>query len=81
MAPARNFSGAVAVVDGAEDLPFCFGNCSYPVDHAEQVFPMLYPNAKGKGTYLAPVTGHGLNLHYSAVEAYRWIQDFVRENV
>lgn len=80
-APAKSFTAPVAVVDGAEDLPFCYGNCSYPTNHAQQVFPMLYPNVNKTGTYLAPVTGHGVNLHYSAVSSFMWIQDFVRENV
>ncbi|KAH9827513.1 Alpha/beta hydrolase family [Teratosphaeria destructans] len=54
--PAVNFTGPVAVVDGAEDLPFCAGNCSYPVDKAAAVKPMLYaglPAAKF-ASYLRP---------------------------
>lgn len=81
MAPAPNFTAPVIVVDGAEDLPFCFGNCSYPTNHADQVFPMLYPGVKTHDSYLAPVTGHGVNLHYSAVTAYNVIQKFVQANV
>lgn len=81
-APAKNFTGPVAVVDGAEDLPFCFGNCSYPTNQAQAVFAKLYPNVptSKQGAYLAPVTGHGLNLHYSAVEAYYYAQNFLKKN-
>lgn len=76
VAPASNFTGSVAVVNGAEDLAFCTGNCSYPTDLAEAAL-QLYPRASNKGTYLAPLTGHGINLHYSAVAAYHYIQDFI----
>lgn len=87
VAPAMNYSRPVAVVNGAEDLPFCYGNCSYPTNQAAKVFPALYPmlangtNTSGMmGAYLAPTTGHGLNLHYSAVGAYYYIQTFLRRN-
>lgn len=78
--PAPGFTKPLAVVDGAEDLPFCYGNCSYPTNQAALVQPMLYPNLSSEnfGTYLAPVTGHGLNLHYSAVGAYDYIQSFLK---
>ncbi|KAF2763623.1 hypothetical protein EJ03DRAFT_322631 [Teratosphaeria nubilosa] len=77
--PAMDFTGPVAVVDGAEDLPFCSGNCSYPVDLAAAVKPMLYAGLEARkfASYLAPVTGHGVNLHYSAGEAFEWIQAFL----
>ncbi|EME38054.1 hypothetical protein DOTSEDRAFT_75960 [Dothistroma septosporum NZE10] len=81
MATAMNYTHPVAVVNGAEDLPFCLGNCSYPTNKAQAVFPMLYPATNVTGTFLGEVAGHGLNLHYSAVEAYHYIQDFVGKNV
>ncbi|KAF7192168.1 hypothetical protein HII31_06554 [Pseudocercospora fuligena] len=73
---ASNYTKPVAVVNGANDFPFCFGNCSYPTDLAEAVFPKLYPATKKTGAFLAETAGHGLNLHYSAVEAYHYLQDF-----
>jgi pimeloyl-ACP methyl ester carboxylesterase len=76
VAEAGNFTGSVAVVNGAEDLPFCTANCSYPTNLAQAAL-QLYPQAKNKGTYLAPLTGHGVNLHYSAVAAYHYIQNFI----
>jgi hypothetical protein len=57
IAPASNFTSSVAVVNGAEDLPFCTGNCSYPTNLAQAVFSTLYPAAKITGAYLAPLTG------------------------
>ncbi|KAL5381160.1 hypothetical protein DPSP01_007414 [Paraphaeosphaeria sporulosa] len=79
--PAANWTKPVAVINGDEDLAFCFGNCSAPVNKAEAVFPLLYPRAKTTGAYLARNTGHGLNLHYSAMEAYHYIQEFIGKNV
>lgn len=78
---AANYTRPVAVVNGANDLPFCFGNCSYPTNLAQAALTMLYPATSKKGTYLAPTTGHGLNLHYSAVAAYHYIQDFITQNM
>lgn len=77
--PARRFAGPVAVVNGIEDLPFCFGNCTFKGDLSKQVFPELYPDLSlsKTGSYNAPVAGHGLNLHYSSVEAYHFIQIFL----
>lgn len=76
---AKNFTGPVAVVNGAEDLPFCFSNCSYPTNLPAQV-KMLYPqvSAMNFSTYLAPIAGHGVNLHYSASGAYDFIQGFLK---
>lgn len=79
--PAMNYTRPVAVVNGINDLPFCFGNCTYPTNLAQAVFPMLYPATNKTGAYLAQVAGHGFNLHYSAVEAYHYAQDFISANV
>ncbi|KAL9528606.1 hypothetical protein SMMN14_07957 [Sphaerulina musiva] len=79
--PAMNYTKPVAVVNGANDFPFCYGNCTFPMNLAEAVFPALYPAASRTGAYLAEVAGHGLNLHYSAVEAYRFAQDFLGRGI
>ncbi|TKX23923.1 hypothetical protein C1H76_3861 [Elsinoe australis] len=79
--PAANYTGAVAVVNGDADLPFCFGNCTTPTDLTAAVLPQLYPNLDQNktGTYVAPLTGHGLNLHYTAGGAYAFIQKFIKD--
>lgn len=79
--PAPKYNGSVIVVNGANDLPFCSGNCTYPMDLAKAVQPKLYSSlAQSKfDSYLAPVTGHGVNLHYSAVAAYEYLQDFLQK--
>lgn len=76
---APNYMGLAAVVDGAEDLAFCYGNCSYPVNHAQQALSLV-PKARNTTTYLAPNTGHGVNLHYSAPDTYKFIQNFFTSN-
>ncbi|GAB7338761.1 hypothetical protein MBLNU457_5470t1 [Dothideomycetes sp. NU457] len=78
--PAMNYTGPVAVVDGANDLPFCFGNCSYPSNQLTPVLSALYPNVPMNmtGTFQVPVTGHGINLHYSAQTAYNYIMTFLK---
>jgi pimeloyl-ACP methyl ester carboxylesterase len=77
-----NFTNPVAVVNGINDIPFCGGNCSYPVDQAKAVQPKYYPNVAEAdfGSYLAPVAGHGLNFHYSATAAFEYIQKFLVEH-
>lgn len=79
---ASNYTGAIAVVNAAYDLPFCSGNCTYPTNLGDAVIPALYPRANGTSgnTYVQPDAGHGLNLHYSAVEGYAFIQDFVKRS-
>lgn len=80
--PAKDYNKPVAVVNGANDHPFCAGNCTYPVDLSAAVQPKLYPKLDDGnfGTYLAPVTGHGLNFHYSANEAFEYVQKFLEEH-
>jgi len=80
--PAKNYTNPVAVVNGANDLPFCFGNCSYPTNQLTPVFTALYPNVpmNRTGSYMAPTTGHGVNLHYTAEAAYSYIMTFLKGN-
>ncbi|THZ04904.1 alpha/beta-hydrolase [Aureobasidium pullulans] len=78
--PAMNFTGPVAIVNGAADLPFCFGNCSYPMNLAEAAVNALYPASMAKDNYLAPSTGHGVNLHYTAMDAYKFIGSFLKQS-
>ena len=81
-AVASNYTRPIAVVNGDNDLPFCSANCSYPTNLAAAVQPALYPVVASAdfGTYLAPTTGHGLNLHYTAEAAYEYIQTFINQH-
>lgn len=78
--PAVNYTGAVAVVNGVEDLPFCLGNCSYPTELGAAVQPVLFPAARNlsNSVLTLPDVAHGINLQYGATRAYAFIQNFVR---
>lgn len=80
--PAPGFTSPLAVVNGAEDLPFCSGNCSYPSNQGDVVKQSLYANLASSNfsSYIAPTTGHGVNLHYSATDSFMFIQTFLREH-
>lgn len=76
-----SFTGPVDIVNGLNDLPNCFGNCLLPYDKVAAAKEKLYPAASnGSDSYLAPDTGHGLNFHYTASEAYEHIHNFLRKN-
>jgi pimeloyl-ACP methyl ester carboxylesterase len=82
VAPAVKYDKPVLVVNGENDLPFCFGNCTYPTDFSEPVLG-LYPalakdNSKFK-TLMVEGTGHGVNLHYTAQKAFEWIQKTLKD--
>jgi hypothetical protein len=80
MVPAPLFTGPIDVVDGEFDLPFCDGNCDIG-DKPAAVKLALYPLAALSSTsYIAKDAGHGLNLHYSAADAYAQIFQFLASN-
>ena len=64
------------------DVPFCSGDCTYPMDLAASTRATLYPNARAQGSRTAIVekSGHCINAHYSAPEAYIQIADFLKAN-
>lgn len=75
---AANFTGPVDIVDGLNDYPFCAGNCAYPSDQAQASIAKAFPMAAASSqSILLPVTGHGVNLHYSAPQAYSQINAFL----
>ncbi|KZO92818.1 alpha/beta-hydrolase, partial [Calocera viscosa TUFC12733] len=72
-APAENFTGPVMLVTGAQDFPFCGGNC-YSLQPSnltilQETGSTLFPASKF--SYYAPQeTGHDVNLHLSAPGTY-----------
>lgn len=77
--PAASFNGSVFVIDGENDFIFCQANCSFPTNQAALVLEKLYPAASNSSqSYIIPNTGHGINLHYTAPEAYQKILGFVQ---
>lgn len=75
------FTGPVDVVVGEADFIFCGSDCHVPNDHSAEVQPALYPNAaKGSQSYLVPNSGHNINAHYSAGQAYQQMLKFLSDN-
>lgn len=80
---SSKFTGPVLIVTGANDVPFCGGDClntggassSIPGD-AKSAFP----SAKAFSVVIQPNTAHGLNLHYNATAGYKEIADFLGKN-
>lgn len=78
---AAKFTGAIDVVVGENDVPDCQGNCFYPQNLVSAVRGELFPAARNSSSwYIVPGTGHGINFHYTANEAYAQIQTFVKNN-
>jgi pimeloyl-ACP methyl ester carboxylesterase len=75
--PAFNYTKPIAIVNGASDLPFCFGNCTFPVDLAKRAIGELYPASRVRDTFLLDSVGHGVNLHYTADQAFAFIHHFL----
>lgn len=78
---APKFTGPIDIVVGENDLPDCQGNCLYPHNLAAAVKGDLYPaSSNSSDWYIVPGTGHGLNFHYGAIEAYEHIHSFLTNN-
>ncbi|KAK4703592.1 hypothetical protein P7C70_g2620, partial [Phenoliferia sp. Uapishka_3] len=82
--PPANYTGPVQVVTGARDAPFCATNCydvpaalniTSKLDTAKDLFPSL--NASNFETFVVPGTGHAVNFHPTAPEAYGKIIAFL----
>lgn len=78
VAPAPAFTGPVQVVNGQNDYIFCASDCGYPSDLGAQVFPALFPAAAdGSRSCIIPGTGHGINAHTTAPQAYSQMLGFI----
>ncbi|WWD16467.1 hypothetical protein CI109_100893 [Kwoniella shandongensis] len=78
-----NFTKPVFVVTGENDAPFCAANC-YVTSLGEGKTQLdtakdLYPSVSNFDTYVVPATGHGINFHTTAYEAYQRIVKFVTD--
>ena len=77
--PTPNFTGPVDIVLGQHDYPFCLGACDSKV--AAATIPLMYPAASSKSqTYIVPNSGHCINAHYSAQQAFDHINGFLSVN-
>jgi pimeloyl-ACP methyl ester carboxylesterase len=79
--PAQsNFTGPVYVIDGANDVPFCGGDCLHMGGKSASIpaaAKVVFPSASAFSAYVHPSTGHAINLHYNATGAYKQINDFL----
>ncbi|QDS70355.1 hypothetical protein FKW77_008952 [Venturia effusa] len=79
VSPATAFTGPVSVVNGQNDFIFCASDCGYPSDLGAGVLSVLFPAASSLSTsYLVPGTGHGINAHTTAPQAYKQMVAFIR---
>ncbi len=79
--PSEKFTGPLYVINGENDLRVCFGDCLKPSNKVAAVKDLLFPSASnGSDWYLVPGTGHGINFHYTANDAYEHIQAFLKAN-
>lgn len=78
---ALQFTKPVFVVDGESDVPFCDGNCSYPVNVPAETLKEAFPNAdrNASSTLVLPRSAHGLNLGTTAPVLFSHIQVFISE--
>ena len=76
-----NFTGPLDVMLPLNDFPFCGGDCTFPSDRAAIVRPALYPNAAAASrSVIVQRSGHNLNAHFGAQEAYAQINAFLEAN-
>ncbi|KAF1816972.1 alpha/beta-hydrolase [Eremomyces bilateralis CBS 781.70] len=79
--PAASFTGPVQILNGQNDLPNCHGDCLYPNNKAKDAIKLFFPaSAPESSWWLAPGTGHGINFHYQAPEAYRHMIHFIEKH-
>lgn len=77
---ATGFTGPVVIVNGDSDLPYCSGNCTFPTNKGDDALKSAFALSKNATSFVMPGTGHALNLHHTACEAYAYILDFLKDN-
>lgn len=80
VALSPQFKGPVDVVLGENDLVFCGGDCTKPVDQSALVAQAFYPAASKSQHYLVPGAGHSIFAHYSASSAFNQMIQFLQTN-
>ena len=64
---------------GQHDYAFCLGMCEDELLAA--TIALMYPAASSKSeTYIVPNSGHCINAHYSAQQAFAQINRFLKKN-
>ncbi|KAM3430310.1 hypothetical protein NHJ13734_007801 [Beauveria thailandica] len=85
-AAPSNYTGAVYIITGEYDVPFCGGNCNMAMQgsDASNILTMsepMFKQAKSFNTTIVPGAGHGLNFGYSHTETYRDMINFLKETL
>lgn len=81
--PSPNFTKPVFVINGNEDLPFCYRNCEAPVAGGMTIIEatkMLYPTAKNFTVATLPNTGHGIASHPTSPMGNEEILSYIMAN-
>ncbi|KAK4569485.1 hypothetical protein LTR86_003248 [Recurvomyces mirabilis] len=79
LAPAKDHTKPVQVVLGQYDFTFCSGDCSKTADPTIGAIKAFYPDAEVGEGYIVPTSGHCINNHYAAGEAFAHMLEFLKE--
>ncbi|CEJ54934.1 hypothetical protein PMG11_01220 [Penicillium brasilianum] len=77
---APEFASPVLIINGAQDLSFCGGNCYGVLDAADSPSTAVFPKASPLARYIHPNAGHALNLHHNSTAAYGVMLGFLKNN-
>ncbi|OAA74553.1 hypothetical protein LEL_08134 [Akanthomyces lecanii RCEF 1005] len=84
-AKPSSFAGAVQIITGEYDVPFCGGNCNMVMTgDAPNILEMsrpMFSKAKTFNATVVPGAGHGLNFGYSHTVTYKGILDFLKQEL
>lgn len=81
MAPATAYTGPVDVVLGQYDYVFCMGDCTEEENSAAAFIDAFYPGANANSSsYIMPNSGHNINDHYTAGDAFEQMIQFLKAN-
>ncbi|KAJ6781212.1 hypothetical protein PWT90_10723 [Aphanocladium album] len=84
-AKPSNFTGAVQIITGEYDVPFCGGNCNkVEMGDAPDILAAskpMFDKAKTFNSTIVPGGGHGLNFGYSHTFTYKGILDFLKQEL
>ncbi|PHH75948.1 hypothetical protein CDD82_4211 [Ophiocordyceps australis] len=81
------FGGAVQIVTGERDVPFCGGDCFNTKSIGASAPNLLessrnnFANARNFSATVVPHAGHGLNFQYSCGVTYKAMLDFLHDNL
>ncbi|KAK4494740.1 hypothetical protein PRZ48_014096 [Zasmidium cellare] len=89
--PALGFTNSVLLLNGEHDQVFCTriptdplvgyrGDCGTGEDSYTAQSKLLFPNAKTFSYANVAETGHGVDLHRTAQEAFRVAHDFLKDD-